>query len=401
MDKTKLTRVFTDKEEKSVFFEKVNETIEKIKNTNSENQLKVHLNKLSKLFSSEEIQKREEVQKEINKKEEYNIKDNQKLYAIAKLPNFEVKKAQAFYTGSDIPLPESLLNLILKWIKEGKDITSLVNFWGWCCLNPNPRSRDSYFDHIKASKNFIITRNGLVVMYRRVKIKKHGSTTAISNHVSEIYFKLLSENNDPNEFIMVHKGDKYEAVKKGNNKVGYKRAYNGKSVNNLYGDYLNDPGKTIYTCARTGDATHGTHIEIGKPVTMPRNLCDDNPDASCSRGLHVGDIHFVGTGYHGSENPHNAGFGDVLLACLINPMNVVSVPRYDNRKIRVCEYFPFAVVTNKGLASITDGKSIENYDLAVAHRQLEEINKTIKKSKDKKDLKLLNNIVKNRVVKLK
>ena len=51
--------------------------------------------------------------------------------------------------------------------------------------------------------------------------------------------------------------------------------------------------------------------------------------------LHVGSMGYVGT---------FGGSGSVVLECLVNPRNVVSVPTdYHNTKMRVCEYYPFAI----------------------------------------------------------
>ena len=53
-------------------------------------------------------------------------------------------------------------------------------------------------------------------------------------------------------------------------------------------------------------------------------------------GLHVGATKYV-------EN--YANHTSAILACFVNPANVVAVPNYDKSKMRTCEYFPFAVAT--------------------------------------------------------
>lgn len=67
---------------------------------------------------------------------------------------------------------------------------------------------------------------------------------------------------------------------------------------------------------------------VGQHVSMPRNRVEDNPDVSCSEGLHVCSL-----GYLRSFS------GKRLIACKVNPRDVVSVPRdYGDSKMRVCAY---------------------------------------------------------------
>jgi len=68
----------------------------------------------------------------------------------------------------------------------------------------------------------------------------------------------------------------------------------------------------------------------GDLVKVARNEVDENPDQTCSRGLHVC-AEFYLQHYHG-------GYGRVVI-CEINPAHVVAVPRdYNNAKMRVSEY---------------------------------------------------------------
>jgi len=68
--------------------------------------------------------------------------------------------------------------------------------------------------------------------------------------------------------------------------------------------------------------------EIGATIEMPRSSVEDNPDAACSSGLHVGTYAYASS----YANPY-------LLTVAVNPRDVVSVP-YDGgaEKVRVCRY---------------------------------------------------------------
>lgn len=67
---------------------------------------------------------------------------------------------------------------------------------------------------------------------------------------------------------------------------------------------------------------------VGTTVCMPRTEVDDDPNRTCSHGLHVG-------AYEYANN-----WGNRLLQVSVNPRNVVSVPTdYNGQKMRCCEYF--------------------------------------------------------------
>lgn len=69
-----------------------------------------------------------------------------------------------------------------------------------------------------------------------------------------------------------------------------------------------------------------TIINGFRTVEVERNSVDDNPNNTCSKGLHVCSQKY---GMYGSR----------LLLCSVNPRDVVSVPNeYNSAKMRVCRY---------------------------------------------------------------
>jgi len=68
--------------------------------------------------------------------------------------------------------------------------------------------------------------------------------------------------------------------------------------------------------------------EVGEYVSMKREDVDADNTQACSTGLHVASMSFA------------KGFsGDVLVELLVNPADVVAVPRdYNDSKMRVCAY---------------------------------------------------------------
>lgn len=65
----------------------------------------------------------------------------------------------------------------------------------------------------------------------------------------------------------------------------------------------------------------------GSVVSVPRNAVDDNPNNTCSHGLHVACYSYA------------KDFGEVLVEVEVNPEHVVCVPTdYDGTKMRVCQF---------------------------------------------------------------
>ena len=94
----------------------------------------------------------------------------------------------------------------------------------------------------------------------------------------------------------------------------------------------------------------------GQICEMDRNLVDDNPNNTCSAGLHVACFDYA------------KGFGEKLVEVLVNPMDVVCVPvDYDGTKMRVCRFEVIAECKEmntelvKKLATDTDEAEIDAF----------------------------------------
>ena len=68
---------------------------------------------------------------------------------------------------------------------------------------------------------------------------------------------------------------------------------------------------------------------VGQSPEMPRNEVDDRRNVTCSDGLHVCSLQYLGSGHWGKR----------VVVCKVAPEDVVSVPlEYGNAKMRVCKY---------------------------------------------------------------
>lgn len=73
----------------------------------------------------------------------------------------------------------------------------------------------------------------------------------------------------------------------------------------------------------------------GQTVSMPRNQVNEDPEQTCSNGLHVANYSYAKDFYGGG----------VMLEIKVNPAHVVAVPTdYNESKMRVCEYHVLGVV---------------------------------------------------------
>ena len=226
-------------------------------------------------------------------------------------------KGYVYLKGFGVPIPKQLALAILDaHFNEYSNYTvdSLVNFWQWALLNPNKNARNDLFDWFKTG-NFTITDSGLVVAYRCVNIKKQSTTSKFDQAVQRSYLKIKRFKEDPVKYFINDDGALFNYEKKGT--INLADAYE-RLLEDNYGD--------IYTDNHTGTMT----IKIGQEVSMARKACDEDQNEQCSRGLH-----FMSLNY-------GLRYGNRKLVILVNPMNIVAFPSYDQTKGRCCAYLPIA-----------------------------------------------------------
>jgi hypothetical protein len=114
-----------------------------------------------------------------------------------------------------------------------------------------------------------------------------------------------------------------------------------RSVNQLW-DFLNHRGIPLtkdgcfmaYKSVRMDYKDHHTGVfdnSPGRVNEMPRNQISDDPQIECHEGFHVGSLEYART--------FNSSSSSRIIACEIDPENVVCVPRDSSfGKMRVCKY---------------------------------------------------------------
>jgi hypothetical protein len=242
---------------------------------------------------------------------------------IENTSEFEIDESGRMYLkGVSTAIPTFLAKKMKTFIDSKIDLSGLINFWKLLSLNPDPAVVEQLFGFLEHNGH-PITEHGYFLAYKAVDFKK-----------------------------------KYDKE-------------TGKEISQI--EYDEDTGKPIDKVPSTQmvfepfhKGPYGSIIKVGTPVTMPREECDSNPRNTCSRGLHVGSMAYVGDFGHSDR---------IILECLINPRNVVSVPvDYNNTKMRVCEFYPLSIATgeNPDIYLPTDYK---DYEKSAIEAELAERNK--------------------------
>jgi hypothetical protein len=282
----------------------------------------------------------------------------------------DVESGEVFLAGFNTPIPMTLVDVIKDYYDNGYPLDAIINFWKLLMINPDTRVRKSLFDFIK-THDFVLTDKGYMIVYKAVyykdldkKSKVSQKKTELAEFVSNQYFHVKKDwNCSPNKYVVYRDLESgVEAITKVPTAVGWgwnsvrndEQTFTELNVQVLgrLGDIYNnifDNGEAdetsedvpVYTDMYTRKMT----IVLGKPVQKLRSECDGDPLVECSYGLHAGATQYVEI--HGSSVVGGRG---VILACYVNPANVVAVPAHDHSKFRTTEYFPFAI------ASYVDGK---------------------------------------------
>jgi hypothetical protein len=265
---------------------------------------------------------------------------------------------EVFLAGFNTPIPQTLVDIIREYHENKYPLTPIFNFWKLLMINPDKRVRESLFKFITAH-DFSLTDMGYMIVYKAVYLKdqKPVRDTTYEDFISTQYLHV--KNNwkcSPNKYV-VYKNladftfaiTKYETAKTWDEKE--KNIEILGKLGDIYSAIVVEDNKPLqYTDMYSQTMT----IELGVPAKKERKDCDANPDKNCSNGLHCGATNYVSN--YAKKTSH-------ILVCFVNPMNVIAVPHYNHSKMRVSEYFPFALAEydfDKKKISIIEEKYFEN-----------------------------------------
>jgi hypothetical protein len=294
---------------------------------------------------------------------------------------------EVYLAGFNTPLPMILIETIKEYHENGYPLDAIINFWKLLMINPDVRVRTSLFDFISAH-DFVLTDKGYMVVYKAVYRKDNEGNKQEREFEEFVTNQALRVRKEwkcsPNKYVVYRDFEKsYDEEGEINEDFTYQitkvetaEGWNEKEkiieilgkLGDLFSAIVNSEDKesTEETAKYTDIYSQTMNIELGVPVHMERKECNGSPDEDCGFGLHVGCTSYVSS--YANEN-------SVILVCLVNPANVISVPKNECTKMRVSSYFPY------GMATYTDGKidiiELPYYEDDYCAYEIEELEKQI------------------------
>lgn len=250
---------------------------------------------------------------------------------------------QVYMAGFNTPIPDTLVEVLKDYHENGYPITAIKNFWTNLMLNPDTRVRTDLFDFIM-THDFVLTDKGYMVVYKAVNEKKEeGVDTSFAEYVNRMVLKVKKWSKNPNKYVVYRTLEteelditkkktaaRWDEKKKGIEFLGNLAELHD-AIYNVEQEQKTNGVPVFESITNMGPKMR---IELGVPVQLTRKDCDADYRVDCSNGLHVGATKYV---------ERFGGSSKRVLVCYVNPANVVAVPQYDHSKMRVCEYFPFAI----------------------------------------------------------
>lgn len=290
------------------------------------------------------------------------VSDN--LDSLIENPEFEVKGKEVYLKGVNLAMPASVIASFielcekLQHFAESEGVTNdegsvdteqeivdqyqaLKMFWLKLALNTLPQSREDLLTFVR--KNDVrITRNGNLILYRRI-VSKAGADTKLVTFISQQYYRLKKENQDTKNFAIARVGDDYGLVDL--------RDYNGigpEPFINLQVAYLELP--TYDTNTFTAAHDRNVDIRIGGIYKIPEDGINLNNGICAAGGLHAAAVDY-----------DYSGFGDMPVVVLVNPSKAITVPTGETGKLRTTEMF-IVCVNDKGIGEHFDESALGAFD---------------------------------------
>jgi hypothetical protein len=250
-------------------------------------------------------------------------------------------------TIKNVPLPKELTDNMVKAFKNGEDILPYVKFWQLILNNPNKTSRQGAFKFIQKQK-LIITPNGYIVCYRRADVVD-GEVDGRGKYIQSEILRLKTNKCSLSRYWLGTSVSGEFQTFDTRTKMYSQALSDGRIIDNFV-NLREEIGKTNKIIL-TDNHTKKMRFTIGDVVSKPRRECHEDPNVECSNGLHIGSRNYIS---------NNEWAGGVILLCLVNPMNIVSVPYADAHKMRVCEY---KIIQSVG--SVEELDELEKSDIKV------------------------------------
>lgn len=287
------------------------------------------------------------------------------LGVLRKSPDFVIKGEEVSLKGVNLAMPAPVIASFIELYERDaatkdeadtylEQVQALKMFWLKLALNPLPQSREDLLVFVR--KNDIrITRNGNLILYRRI-VTKEGADTQFVTFVTQNYYKIKKEGFDTRQFAIAKVGDGYSLIDL--------NEYDGTGevpFVNLQIAYLELPTYDTNTFTSAHDSK--VEIKLGGVYSIPDDKINLNNSICAAGGLHAAAVDY-----------NYSGFGDMPVVVLVNPSKAITVPLNETGKLRTTEMF-IACVNDKPLGTHFDEDALSAFDSEyhdVALSQLEE-----------------------------
>lgn len=232
---------------------------------------------------------------------------------------------------------------------------ALKMFWLKLALNPLPQSRGDLLVFVKKN-NVRITRNGNLVLYRRI-VSKEGTDKKFVAFISQNYYLIKRNGQDPRNFGVARDGEEYVLV----DLVNYSPSDDlyEEPFCNLQQAYLDLP--TYESNDFTSWYGKEANIRLGAVYKISDDEINLNNSICAAGGLHAASVDY-----------DYSGFGDTPVVVLVNPSKAITVPLGETGKMRTTEMF-VACVNDKPHGTHFDENGLVAFDNEYHDHTLEEL----------------------------
>lgn len=301
--------------------------------------------------------------------------------------DFEVLAGHVMLKGVSLPMPApvvaSFIEILEKLEGEEEHTTgwddlqnqyiALKMFWLKLALNTLPQSRNDLLLFIRKN-NVKITRNGNLILYRRI-VSKDGADKELVTFVTQEYYRLKKSGQDPRQFaIYKPTNGTYQLV----DLTIFDPAKSSITpFCNLQQMYLELP--TYNSNDFTSAHDDRVSIKLGGIYSIPESKINLNNGICAAGGLHAAAVDY-----------NYSGFGDTPVVVLVNPSKAITVPLAETGKLRTTEMF-IACVNDKPQGVHFDESALTAFDNEYHDFTLEEL-ETAARTKSFEKLSVLENV---------
>lgn len=293
--------------------------------------------------------------------------------------DFVIKGTDVYLKGVNLAMPASIIGSFIEILEKlgalqygdaekpdlEEQLQALKMFWLKLALNPLEQSRQDLLVFVR--KNDIrITRNGNLILYRRI-VTKDGADTGFVTFVSQEYYRLKKAGEDTRAYALGKNVDGYYLFDLRN---GVSEEEGSTLLTNLQQAYLELPNYESNTFTSAHDDR--VEIKLGGIYQIPEDKINLDNGICAAGGLHAAAVDY-----------DYSGFGDMPVVVLVNPSKAITVPMGETGKLRTIEMF-VACVNDKPHGEHFDESALSAFDSEYHDLTLDELENAAKsKSFDK------------------